>query len=120
VDSLDVGPFALMHLAGSVGSKPLLASVGPHPTPPPRTRRLTPRLDEPRRKARHRIRRVDGQAAGSTGYQIDANLDRFDAPRARQATKPKPTSAITQVESSGTATMVGSAVKLCATPPASV
>ena len=73
VDWLDVGPFAVMHLA-----------------------------------------------PGSTGYQIDANLDRFDAPRARQPTKPKPASAISQVESSGTATIVGSAVKLCATPPASV
>jgi hypothetical protein len=43
VDWLDVGPFAVMHLA-----------------------------------------------PGSTGYQIDANLDRFDASRARQPTKPKP------------------------------
>ena len=53
VASLDVGPFALMHLA-----------------------------------------------PGSPGYQIDANLDRFDAPRARQPTKPKPASAISQVEGS--------------------
>ena len=59
-------------------------------------------------------------APGGPGDQIDANLDRFDALRARQPTKPKPASAISQVESSGTATIVGSAVKLCAKPPASV
>ena len=58
-------------------------------------------------------------AAGSTGYQIDANLDRFDAPRtpadkAEAGEHHQPSRGLRHGPG------VGSAVKLCATPPASV